>query len=91
MEHGYAALAANAASQSIRPDTTLTQIEYMATRADQTADAIERFIARFRGLPCGPENGRPIAVPSGHEGQISRLNEQLSRIESLASTLSEIG
>lgn len=76
--------------QDVR-ETALNQLEYMANRAEQQADHIERFIARFRGHPMGSDAARPVPVPSGHEGQIARLNEQLNRIESLTDSLASIG
>lgn len=83
---------ANCAPKADRPSPTLERIEHLAGDAERYAYNLETFVARFRGLPQGETApGKLQGVPAGHEGQISRLSDALSRIEILTNQLADIG
>lgn len=71
--------------------TPLDGLDSHACTAGRIGDLIESFIARFRGEGRAGENAALTPVPSGHAGQLHRLESNLARAEELARELRSIG
>jgi hypothetical protein len=70
----------------------LARIADAADELDRIAGYIENFIDRCRGGGgSGAKLGAPTAVPSGHFGQLERLQDNLGRVDKLARELQTIG
>ncbi len=88
MEPDYAL----AKQQSIAPDRPyLARISDAADELDLIAGYIQSFIDRCRGGGDSAKTGGPTPVPSGHFGQLDRLQDNLGRVDKLARELQTIG
>lgn len=71
----------------------LARIEDAADELDRIAGYIQDFIDRCRGcaLSQSAASGTLSPVPSGHFGQLDRLQDNLARVDKLARELQTIG
>ena len=79
--------------QACSPDRPyLARIGDLADEAARIATYLDGFIARCRGGISGDAKaGGPTPVPSGHFGQLDRLQDNLGRLDKLARELQTIG
>lgn len=69
----------------------LARISDIADEAERIAGYIENFIDRCRSGGALTGKTGPTPVPSGHFGQLDRLQDNLARIDKLARELQTIG
>ena len=90
MEYGVLGQVACAAEPA--PDRPyLARISDAADELDRIAGYIQNFIDRCRGGGAATGNAGPTPVPSGHLGQLDRLQDNLARVDKLARELQTIG
>ena len=69
----------------------LARIGESADELDRIAGYIQSFIDRCRGTALGDCAPKVSPVPSGHFGQLDRLQDNLARVDKLARELQTIG
>lgn len=74
-----------------QPTAYLERVGSIADEAERAATYIEGFINRCRGGGNVQGGSSPVAVPSGHFGQLSRLADAVASIDKLARELQAIG
>jgi hypothetical protein len=69
----------------------LARIADAADELERIGSYIEDFIDRFRGGDLATQKVGPTPVPSGHFGQLERLQDNIVRVDKLARELQTIG
>ena len=94
MEYGILAQSAGFQPECVPDRPYLARIGDAADELERIAGYIQNFVDRCRG--CGgntlSDGSTKIApVPSGHFGQLDRLQDNLARVDKLARELQTIG